>query len=136
MKLFLALSGFGMLNIILGLIVLAIAIHELYIFIQGRRSATQLTEEEFKEGMRKAQVVDIREREDFNAGHILGARNIAFSTLANSYGSFRKDQPIYLYERKKSLAVRAAIKLKKQGFKDIYILKTGYQEWSGKTKSK
>lgn len=136
MKLFLALSGFGMLNIILGLVVLAIAIYELYTYIQGRRSATLLTEEEFKEGMRKAQVVDIRERDDFNAGHILGARNIPYSTLANSYGSFRKDQPIYLYDRKKSLAVRSAIKLKKQGFNDIYILKTGYEEWSGKTKRK
>lgn len=136
MKLFLAIKTLTVINIILGILLLAILLHELYIYIQGRRSAKVLTEEEFKEGMRKAQVVDIREREDFNAGHILGARNIPYSTLANSYGSFRKDQPIYLYDRKKSLAVRSAIKLKKRGYKDIYILKTGFQEWTGKTKRK
>ena len=70
MKLFLAIKTLTVINIILGILLLAILLHELYIYIQGRRSAKVLTEEEFKEGMRKAQVVDIREREDFNGGHI------------------------------------------------------------------
>lgn len=136
MKLFLAIRTIVVINIILGIVVAAIALYELYIYLQGRRSAKILTEDEFKEGMRKAQVVDIREKDEFNAGHILGARNIPFSTLKTSFGSFRKDQPIYLYDRKKSLAVRSAIKLKKEGFTDIYILKTGYENWTGKTKRK
>lgn len=136
MNVFLAINTMWVINGILALILLGIGLHELYIYIQGRRSAKMLTEEDFKEGMRKAQVLDVRERDEFNAGHILGARNIPYTVLTNSYNSIRKDQPIYLYERKKSLAVRTAIKLKKQGYQDISILKGGFTEWTGKTKSK
>ena len=136
MNVFLASNTMWVINGILALILLGIGLYELYIYIQGRRSAKMLSEEEFKEGMRKAQVLDVRERDEFNAGHILGARNIPYTVLANSYNSIRKDQPIYLYERKKGLAVRTAIKLKKQGYPDISILKGGFTEWTGKTKSK
>ena len=136
MNVFLAINTMWVINGILALILLGIVLYELYIYIQGRRSAKMLSEEEFKEGMRKAQVIDVRERDEFNAGHILGARNIPYTVLANSYNSIRKDQPIYLYERKKALAVRTAIKLKKQGYQDISILKGGFTEWTGKTKSK
>ena len=136
MNVFLAINTMWVINGILALILLGIGLYELYIYIQGRRSAKMLSEEEFKEGMRKAQVIDVRERDEFNAGHILGARNIPYTVLTNSYNSIRKDQPIYLYERKKALAVRTAIKLKKQGYQDINILKDGFTEWTGKTKAK
>ena len=136
MNVFLAINTMWVINGILALILLGIGLYELYIYIQGRRSAKMLSEEEFKEGMRKAQVIDVRERDEFNGGHILGARNIPYTVLTNSYNSIRKDQPIYLYERKKALAVRTAIKLKKQGYQDINILKGGFTEWTGKTKAK
>ena len=32
----------------------------------AKRSATTLTEEEFREGMRKAQVIDVREKDVFD----------------------------------------------------------------------
>ena len=130
------MSVWNWINIILGLILLAIALNWAYFQIMGRRSAKIISEEEFKNGMKKAQVIDVREKNEFDAGHILGARNIPYTVLANSYNSIRKDQPIYLYERKKGLAVRTAIKLKKQGYQDISILKGGFTEWTGKTKSK
>lgn len=37
-----------------------------------------LTEEEFIKGYRKAQLIDVREPNEFEGGHILGARNIPF----------------------------------------------------------
>ena len=95
-----------------------------------------LSEEIQRRHAKKPKVLDVWERDEFNAGHILGARNIPYTVLANSYNSIRKDQPIYLYERKKGLAVRTAIKLKKKGYQDISILKGGFTEWTGKTKSK
>ncbi|MBG7924062.1 rhodanese-like domain-containing protein, partial [Enterococcus faecium] len=49
-------------NIILLLIVLAIILWEVYLRVMAKRSATTLTEEEFREGMRKAQVIDVREK--------------------------------------------------------------------------
>ena len=34
---------------------------------------TTLSEEEFRAGYRKAQLIDIREADEYTAGHILGA---------------------------------------------------------------
>lgn len=124
------------LNLFLASMLLLIGLNWLFYYIMGKRSAKVLTEEEFKEGMRKAQVIDVREKDDFNAGHILGARNIPFTVFAQSMNGLRKDQPIYLYDQTKTLSVRAASKLKKNGFTDIYVLKGGYQDWTGKTKAK
>ncbi|MFV0557525.1 MAG: rhodanese-like domain-containing protein [Enterococcus sp.] len=124
------------LNTILFSILLALLLNEAYLRIQTKRSVKILTEEEFKENMRKAQVIDVREKADFDGGHILGARNIPYSVLANSIASIRKDQPVYLYDQKRTLSIRAAIKLKKQGYKELYMLKGGYQGWTGKTKVK
>lgn len=124
------------LNLVLGLIILAIALNWAYFQIMGRRSATIISEDEFKAGMKKAQVIDVREKNEFDSGHILGARNIPFTVLTNSFSAFRKDQPIYLYDTRKSLSIRAANKLRKEGFNNVYILKEGYEGWSGKTKKK
>ncbi|MGF1943473.1 rhodanese-like domain-containing protein [Enterococcus casseliflavus] len=124
------------LNLVLGLIILAIALNWAYFQIMGRRSATIISEDEFKAGMKKAQVIDVREKNEFDSGHILGARNIPFTILTNSFSAFRKDQPIYLYDTRKSLSIRAANKLRKEGFTNVYILKEGYEGWSGKTKKK
>nr|WP_216682642.1 rhodanese-like domain-containing protein [Enterococcus innesii] len=123
------------LNLVLALIILAIALNWAYFQIMGRRSATIISEDEFKAGMKKAQVIDVRKNE-FDSGHILGARNIPFTVLTNSFSAFRKDQPIYLYDTRKSLSIRAANKLRKEGFTNVYILKEGYEGWSGKTKKK
>lgn len=124
------------LNLFLASVLLLVGLNWLFYYIMGKRSAKVLTQEEFKEGMRKAQVLDVREKDDFNAGHILGARNIPFTVFTQSIAGLRKDQPIYLYDQTKTLSVRAASKLKKNGFTDIYVLKGGYQDWTGKTKAK
>lgn len=123
-------------NLVLALIILAIALNWGYFQIMGRRSATIIPEDEFKAGMKKAQVIDVREKNEFDSGHIMGARNIPFTVLSNSFGAFRKDQPIYLYDTRKSLSIRAANKLRKEGFTNVYILKEGYEGWNGKTKKK
>ena len=124
------------LNVILASILLFFGLNWLFYYYMGKKSATIITEEEFKEGMRRAQVIDVREKNEFDAGHILGARNIPYTTFAQSVGGIRKNVPIYLYDNTKTLSVRAANKLRKQGYTNIYILKTGYSDWSGKTKQK
>ncbi|MGB4921449.1 MAG: rhodanese-like domain-containing protein [Enterococcus aquimarinus] len=131
------MSGFLIwLNVILVAILLFFGVNWLFYYFMGKRSATIITEDEFKEGMRKAQVIDVREKNEFDAGHILGARNIPYTTFAQSMAGIRKDVPIYLYDNTTTLSVRAAHKLRKNGYQDIFILKKGYQEWSGKTKKK
>ena len=112
------MSILWVINGILLVIVLAMVFNELYLKIMVKRSAKMLTEEEFKETMRKAQVIDVREKDTFDAGHILGARNIPYTVLKDSLGSIRKDQPVYIYDQKKSLSIRTANKLRKAGYQD------------------
>lgn len=92
--------------------------------------------EQFESTMRKAQIIDLRERKDFDAGHILGARNMPYSVLKERMVELREDLPVYLYDAAGELAVGAAARLKKAGFTKVYFLKKGYQNWSGKTKKK
>ncbi|WP_417630011.1 rhodanese-like domain-containing protein [Enterococcus faecalis] len=130
------MSILWVINGILLVIVLAMVFNELYLKIMVKRSAKMLTEEEFKETMRKAQVIDVREKDTFDAGHILGARDMPYSMLKTTIGSLRKDQPVYLYDQKKALSIRATNLLRKNGYTDIYILKGGYDGWTGKVKKR
>ncbi|UKV08980.1 rhodanese-like domain-containing protein [Enterococcus faecalis] len=130
------MSILWVINGILLVIVIAMVFNELYLKIMVKRSAKILTEEEFKETMRKAQVIDVREKDTFDAGHILGARSMPYSMLKTTIGSLRKDQPVYLYDQKKALSIRAANLLRKNGYTDIYILKGGYDGWTGKVKKR
>lgn len=130
------MSILWVINGILLVIVLAMVFNELYLKIMVKRSAKMLTEEEFKETMRKAQVIDVREKDTFDAGHILGAHSMPYSMLKTTIGSLRKDQPVYLYDQKKALSIRAANLLRKNGYTDIYILKGGYDGWTGKVKKR
>lgn len=128
------MNGFDVFSIILWAGLIIYGIFWLYRFIEGKRAATVLTSEEFRKDIRKVQVVDIRETPEFEAGHILGARNIAFSQFKERYRELRKDQPIYLYDQRNIISGRAAAVLKKNGYKNIYTLKGGYDNWDGKIK--
>lgn len=123
-------------NLILITILLAMGGNELYLRIMAKRSAKTITEDEFKENMRKAQIIDVREKDSFDAGHILGARSMPYTMMKTTLNSIRKDQPVYIYDQKKSLSIRTANLLRKKGYTDLYILKGGYEGWTGKTKKK
>ncbi|MFR3686434.1 MAG: rhodanese-like domain-containing protein [Enterococcus sp.] len=123
-------------NIVLISVIVLFGLYELYVRIMMRRSAKIISQEEFQAGMRKAQVIDVRERDEFNSKHILGARSFPFSMLKETFSSLRKDQPIYIYDQNKAVSARAANLLRKKGYKDIYILKGGMQDWTGKVKQK
>lgn len=130
------MSFLAVLNIVIIVFLGGYLVNWLYLFIMTKMNAKVLEEDEFREGMRKAQVIDVREKDVFDGGHILGARSMPYTTLKQTMGSLRKDQPIYIYDQRKSLAVRTAHKLKKNGYENLYILKGGYDDWKGKTKKK
>ncbi|MGX6978047.1 rhodanese-like domain-containing protein [Vagococcus elongatus] len=111
-------------------------LRELYLQIMARKSAKMIEQDEFREKMRTGQTIDLREKDSYQAGHILGARNLSYSTFKQTYMGLRKDTPILLYDQKKSLSIRTANFLRKKGYKEIYILKGGFNDWTGKTKRK
>jgi rhodanese-related sulfurtransferase len=93
-----------------------------------------LDEEEFRKGYRKAQLIDVREPKEFDAGHILGARNIPLSQLKMRQGEIRKDKPVYLYCQNGMRSTRCATTLRKKGYQDLNQLKGGFKKWGGKVK--
>lgn len=121
-------------TLVLWIILIVWGIWELIQYFRRRNSATALESEEFKKDLRKKQLIDVREKDEFDAGHILGARNIPFFEMKQRYVELRKDQPIYLYEAGTYAAYRAAIELRKHGFEDLFILKGGYENWEGRIK--
>lgn len=101
-----------------------------------KKAVTNLTQEQFIEGYRKAQLIDVREQKEFDAGHILGARNVPSTTLRQRYKEIRPDLPVYLYCQNTGRSSRAALFLKKRGYNQIYQLQGGFKTWTGKIKAK
>lgn len=119
---------------ILWVFLLIWGIWEIIQYFRRKNAATALDNEEFNKNLRRVQLIDVREKADFDVGHILGARNIPFYEIKQRHVELRRDQPIYLYEYGSYSAYRAAIQLKKEGFEDLYVLKGGYEDWDGRIK--
>ncbi|MEG0254943.1 MAG: rhodanese-like domain-containing protein [Vagococcus sp.] len=127
------------LNILLVSMFAIYGLYKLYFYLLRKSSAKMIKQEEFQENIRNVQVIDVREKEDFNRGHIMGARSVPY-TISKAHKEYltaiRKDKPVYLYDNKTAMAIYMSRLLKKQGYTDIYILKEGYSGWTGKTKKK
>ncbi|MDH4420397.1 MULTISPECIES: rhodanese-like domain-containing protein [Bacillus] len=122
--------------IILLAVIVAFIGYTVWMYFYQKKLITTLSEEEFRAGYRKAQLIDIREADEYTAGHILGARNIPLSQIRLRHKELRKDQPVYLYCQSGFRTGRAAQYLKKQGYKDFYQLQGGFKTWTGKVKKK
>ncbi len=120
------------------LIVLTVAVilYSVFMYFRQKKILKTLSEEEFKAGYRKAQLIDVREPNEFAGGHILGARNIPLTQLKTRLKEVRPDKPVYLYCQSGSRSGRAAQLLYKKGYKDLNHLQGGFKKWGGKVKAK
>lgn len=114
----------------------AIIVYSVITWLYQRKIVKTLTEEQFREGYRKAQLIDVRESNEFDAGHILGARNIPMSQLKVRLKELRPDKPVYLYCQSGMRSGRAAQFLYRRGYKDLHHLQGGFKKWGGKIKAK
>lgn len=117
-------------------IILTLAIVFAYNYYKISKAVTKLPYAEFKKDIRKVQLVDVREKDEFTYAHINGARNLPLSQLSYKYTSLLKDKPIYLCDKNGTIAPRAALTLKKYGYNNIYMLKGGLQSWEENLKTK
>lgn len=87
--------------------------------------ATQLINRE------DAVVLDIREANDFKAGHIAGARNIPQSKLDSRLTELDKfkGKPIIVVCKHGQSSGAALVKLNKAGFERVFKLKGGITQW-------
>ena len=121
---------------ILLILIAAIIIYYGYTILRQRKIVKTLTEEQFREGYRKAQLIDVREPNEFDNGHILGARNIPMTQMKMRLQEIRPDKPVYLYCQSGMRSGRAAQLLYKKGYKDLSHLQGGFKKWTGKVKTK
>jgi rhodanese-related sulfurtransferase len=132
------LKGAGILGALISLLIIAGAflIYTVIMWLYQKKVVKNLTEEEFRSGYRKAQLIDVREPNEFDTGHILGARNIPLSQMKMRLKEIRPDKPVYLYCQNGMRSGRAAQLLYRKGYKDLSHLQGGFKKWSGKVKSK
>jgi rhodanese-related sulfurtransferase len=114
----------------------AIITYSVVTWLYQRRIVKTLTEDQFREGYRKAQLIDVREPNEFENGHILGARNIPLSQMKTRMKELRPDKPVYLYCQSGMRSARAAQFLHRKGYKDLSHLQGGFKKWTGKVKAK
>jgi rhodanese-related sulfurtransferase len=114
----------------------AVIIYSVTTYFYQKKIVKTVTEEEFRAGYRKAQLIDVREPNEFEGGHILGARNIPLSQIKMRLKELRSDLPVYLYDQNGMRSGRAAQFLHRRGFKDLTQLQGGFKKWSGKVKTK
>ncbi|HEU5140860.1 MAG TPA: rhodanese-like domain-containing protein [Bacillales bacterium] len=124
-----------MLYVAIGIIV-ALLTYLIVTRLSQQRYLKTLTEDQFRDGYRKAQLIDVREPNEFENGHILGARNIPMSQMKMRLSEIRKDKPVYLYDQNGMRSARSASLLKKKGYEDLNHLKGGFKKWNGKVKKK
>lgn len=86
------------------------------------------TIEELQEDTREKQIIDIRDKADFEKETYPGAVNIYWEELEEHMDEIRKDCPVYLlcYTGQKSEEI--AEELTEQGY-EIYSVKNGYRAW-------
>ena len=88
--------------------------------------ATQLINRE------DALVVDVREPNEFAAGHVLGAKNVPLAKLDASGGAEltkKKERPVIVYCDGGERSAKALTALKKRGFTRVANLSGGMGAW-------
>ncbi len=114
----------------------AIILYAIFMYFSQKRAVKPLSQEEFIKGYRKAQLIDVREPNEYNGGHILGARNIPVTQMKQRMKEIRPDKPVYLYCQSGLRSGRAAQMLYRKGYRDIHHLQGGFKKWTGKVKTK
>jgi rhodanese-related sulfurtransferase len=79
----------------------------------------------------KAIIIDVRENDEWNAGHIMGAVHIPLSEISDRVGELAKYQnsPIITQCRSGSRSAKAAGLLKIAGFTNVHNMDGGLNAW-------
>ncbi|SJZ48531.1 FAD-dependent oxidoreductase [Garciella nitratireducens] len=75
---------------------------------------------------KNAFIVDVRERAEYEAGHLRNAINIPLSELRERVDEIPKDIPVYLHCRSSQRSYNALMALQHMGFENIYNISGSY----------
>ncbi len=79
---------------------------------------------------RDAQLIDVREDYEWDAGRIGGARHVVLGEVAAQASTIEKDRPVVFYCRVGSRSAMAADAFRGAGY-EAYSLHGGLEAWSG-----
>ena len=78
----------------------------------------------------KSLIIDLRDSESFNSGHITASMNIPLNDLSRRINEINNNEKsIILVCEMGSSSPNAGETLKKEGYKDIFILRGGINQW-------
>ncbi|WP_058485421.1 FAD-dependent oxidoreductase [Defluviitalea phaphyphila] len=71
-------------------------------------------------------IIDVRERKEYEAGHLINAINIPLSELRERISEIPKDRPVYLHCRSSQRSYYAIMALQNMGFDNLYNISGSY----------
>jgi rhodanese-related sulfurtransferase len=77
-----------------------------------------------------AQLIDVREPDEWEAGRIAGARHIVLGEVAAQAQTIEQDRPVVFYCRVGARSAMAADAFRRAGY-DAYSLEGGLEAWAG-----
>ena len=77
-------------------------------------------------------ILDIRDKDSFNSGHINGAINLSDGNINDFISDTKKDESILVYCYHGNSSQNASKFLVKCGFNEVYSLDGGYEAWKNK----
>lgn len=74
-------------------------------------------------------ILDVRDRESFNKGHIMGAMPMPLERLLDGAQTIDKGRDIYIYGSTDEDTAQAVTKLNEAGFRNVAKLRGGLEAW-------
>jgi rhodanese-related sulfurtransferase len=84
---------------------------------------------------KNARIIDVRDANEFRAGHITGSENIPYSTLATRLAELKNDlaRPIVIVCNMGQVAGSVGQQLKAAGLTEVYRLEGGISNWKSQS---
>lgn len=102
-----------------------------YLKPQNGRNYTSLDTEKAKDMLEHQNIliIDVRNKDAYNEGHINGAKNIPLDQLDKRMTKLSRDKDIVVYCQTGSRSIRAIRKLEIAGFTRLYHMHQGLRGW-------
>ncbi|KYH34570.1 coenzyme A disulfide reductase [Clostridium tepidiprofundi DSM 19306] len=71
-------------------------------------------------------IIDVREKDEYEQSHIVGAMNLPLSEIRNRLDEIPKDRPVYLHCRSGQRSYNAVLALQHLGFENVYNISGGF----------
>lgn len=94
-------------------------------------AAVTVTEAQRQLTGREAVLIDVRERDEWTAGHVAGATHIPLADLPTRLAEVPRDQPVLLFCRSGNRSGKATTFLRQQGYAQAANVEGGIIAWQG-----